>query len=149
MPISPFASSQDWPRKRDPFVMATILIVGNEPILLETRAKLLGDWRASTTAPKDAVAAIRSTAHDLIIFCQTISDTTAQTLINSARELNPDVLVLAIRHPDQERNLDAELYEVEITKPGRLLSVVAHLLSGSPPVNAENPPLGQQETYVV
>jgi CheY-like chemotaxis protein len=107
---------------------AAILIVGDDRALLETRAALLKVWQVSTTTAEHAIEAIRSTAHDLIIFCQTIPDETAQTLIDQAREMNPNVVTLALKHPGQERSLDAELFEVQITKPGRLLSVVDHLL---------------------
>jgi CheY-like chemotaxis protein len=100
---------------------AAILIIGDDLALLETRAALLKAWHVSTTSAEHAIEAIRSTAHDLIIFCQTIPDATAQTLIDHAREMNPNVATLALKHPAQERTLDAELFEVQITKPGRLL----------------------------
>ncbi len=74
---------------------------------------------------------VRSKLYDLIIFCQTISDENAQTLINQARELNPSVKALAIHVSGQERDVDADLYEIQLQNPGRLLSVVAHLLKPS------------------
>jgi len=49
--------------------MTAILIVGDDPILLETRAHLLQDWQASTTTSKGSVEAIRAKSYDLIIFC--------------------------------------------------------------------------------
>jgi CheY-like chemotaxis protein len=48
---------------------AAILIVGDDLALLETRAAMLKAWHVSTTTAEHAVEAIRSTAHDLIIFC--------------------------------------------------------------------------------
>jgi CheY-like chemotaxis protein len=110
---------------------AAILIVGDDLALLQTRADLLKAWRVSTTTAEHAIEAIRSTAHDLIILCQTIPDATAQTLIDQAREMNPDVATLALKHPGQERILDAKLFEVQITKPGRFLRVVDRLLQTS------------------
>jgi hypothetical protein len=44
-------------------------ILGDDPILLETRAHLLQDWRVSTTTSKGSVKAIRAKFYDLIIFC--------------------------------------------------------------------------------
>jgi DNA-binding NtrC family response regulator len=108
---------------------AAILIVGDDPALLETRAALLKAWHVTTTTDEHAIEAIRSTTHDLIIFCQTIPDATAQTLIEQAREMNPHVVTLALKHPGQERILDdAKQFEVQITKPERLLIVVDRLL---------------------
>jgi hypothetical protein len=111
--------------------VAGILIVGDDAILLETRAYLLRDWPVSVTTSRHAAEAIGSTAHDLIILCQTIPDETAKLLIDQARKMNPNVATLAIKHPGQDRGLDAELFEVQIAKPGRLLGVVARLLASS------------------
>jgi CheY-like chemotaxis protein len=110
---------------------AEILIVGDDPALLETRADLLKAWQVSTTTSGHAVEKIRSKFYDLMIFCQTISDETAQTLINQARELNPTLKTLAIHISGQERDVDAELYEIQLQNPGRLLSAVARLLQPS------------------
>jgi CheY-like chemotaxis protein len=122
---------------------AAILIVGDDLALLETRAALLKAWHVSTTTAEHAVEAIRSTAHDLIIFCQTIPDATAQTLNDQAREMNPNVATLALKHPGQERALDAELFEVQITKPERLLSVVDRLLQSSSFKSSDEEPVKQ------
>ena len=108
--------------------MAGIVIVGDDAVLLETRARLLRDWPVLVTTSKHAAKAIGSNTYDLMIFCQTISDETAQTLINQARELNPAVRALAIHMPGQERDVDAELYEIQLQNPGRLPRVVACLL---------------------
>ncbi len=110
---------------------AAILIVGDDLALLQTRAALLKAWNVSTTTAEYAIEAIRSTAHDLIIFCQTIPDEMAQTLIDQARKTNPHVATLALKHPGQERTLEAELFEVQIAKPGHLLRVVDRLLQPS------------------
>jgi CheY-like chemotaxis protein len=110
---------------------AAILIVGDDPVLLETRAELLKAWQVSTTTCQHAVEEIRSQCYDLIIFCQTIPDETAQTMVNQARKLNPSVKALAMHGSGQERDLDAELYETQLQNPGRLLSVVARLLQPS------------------
>ncbi len=110
---------------------AAILIVGDDRVLLQTRAGLLKAWRVSTTTAEHASEAIGSSAHDMIIFCQTIPDDTAQMLIDEARKMNPDVVTLALKHPGQERNLNAELFEVQIAKPERLLGIVDRLLQSS------------------
>jgi DNA-binding NtrC family response regulator len=116
-------------RKAD--VTGTILIVGDDPILLETRAHLLKAWRVSTTNSKHAVEEIQSKFYDLIIFCQTISDETAQTLIEQAHELNPTVKTLVVHRSGLPRNVTADPYEIQLQNPGRFISVVAGLLQSS------------------
>ena len=111
--------------------MATILMVGDEPLLLQTRSDLLRDWHVSTATSDRATEAIRSAAYRLLIICQTIPDSVAQKLIDQAREMNPNVLVLAMSQVDQERNLDVELFEVQLKDPDRLRQVVADLLQKS------------------
>src|ERR1700722_12033856 len=110
---------------------AAILIVGDDSALMGTRADLLKPWQVSTTTSRHAVEEIRAKFYDLIIFCQTISDENAQRLIDQGRELNPKLKTLAIHIPGQERDVDAELYEIELQNPGRLLSAVARLLEPS------------------
>jgi len=111
--------------------VADLLIVGDDPILLETRSCLLRDWQVSVSPSKQAIEAIRSKFHHLIIFCQTIPDETANALIAHAREMNPNVKTLAIHLPGQARDVDAELYETQLQNPGRLPSIVAQLLQSS------------------
>jgi len=111
--------------------MAAILIVGDDAVLLETRARLLRDWPVLVTTSKHAAKAIGSNTYDLMIFCQTIPDDTAQTLIESARKLNPTVKTLAIHMSGEERGVDADLYEIQLQNPGLLVSVVARLLQSS------------------
>jgi hypothetical protein len=57
--------------------MAALLIVGDD---------LLRDWQVSVSTSKQAIEAVRSKFYDLIIFCQTIPDETANVLIAHARE---------------------------------------------------------------
>ncbi len=116
---------------------AAILIVGDDPALLETRAELLKAWQVSTTTSRHAVEEIRSKFFDVMIVCHSISDETARTLIHQARELNPALKTLAICFSGQEREVDAELYEVQLQNPGRLLSAVARLLQPSSPPSAD------------
>ena len=76
--------------------MAAILILGDDSVPLRTRADLLRGWQVSTATSANATKLIRSRPHDLIIIGRTISDATAKRLINRARKMNPDVIVLAI-----------------------------------------------------
>jgi hypothetical protein len=57
--------------------------------------------------------------------------------------MNPNVATLALKHPGQERSLDADLFEVQITKPERLLSVVDRLLQSSSFKSSDEEPVKQ------
>ena len=74
---------------------------------------------------------IRATCPDLLILCQTVPDDRARTLIERARALNPVVKVLAVCQYSHRRDLDAELYEVQLDDPGAFAGVVANHLSAS------------------
>jgi hypothetical protein len=117
--------------KGRPRVVAAILIVGDEAILLETRADLLLGWQVSTSDVKGAVRSIGSTLPDLLIFCHSIPDKIADELIQLAHELNPNVRALGICQQGETRNLNADLYEVRVDDPGYLRTVVASLLHSS------------------
>jgi CheY-like chemotaxis protein len=114
-------------------MVAAILIVGDDPVLLQTRADLLREWRVYIATSNQAFQAVHSAAYDLLICCQAISDATAGQLIHNAREMNPYVLALAISQVGQKRNLNVELFEVQLTAPDRLRRVVTHLLQQADP----------------
>jgi DNA-binding response OmpR family regulator len=109
-------------------MVAEILIVGDDPMLLQTRADLLNGWQVSTATTKQGIHTVHSAAYDLVIICQTVSDAAAGQLIDEARKMNPNVLALAISQPGHERNLNVELFEVQLMDPDRLRRVVTHLL---------------------
>jgi len=109
-------------------MVAAILIVGDDAALLQTRADLLREWQVSTSTSRQAFQAIHAAAYDLVIICQTVSDTAAGQVIDRARKMNAYVLALVISQIGQERNLTAELFEVQLRDPDRLRRVVTHLL---------------------
>ena len=107
---------------------AAILLVGEYQPLLNTRAQLLSDWEVVTTDPRGAPDALRGRQYDLLIFCQSVSDSTAGTLITLATKLHPDIKVLAISYDGEERRLGASTLAFDIYKPELLRDAVARLL---------------------
>jgi len=106
---------------------ALILIIGDDPILLRTRAELLRDWQITTVSSRDAEEALRSRPYDLVILSQTVQETQARTLIAQAQELDPNPRILAIRSGD-DRQLGSPTYQVDLNNPGGLRSAVARIL---------------------
>jgi hypothetical protein len=109
---------------------AKILIVGDYPALAMTRAELLRDWQIVTTGTKGASDVIRVREYDMLLFCQTVSESTARELAAQAIELNPGTKVLAISDIGQVRQLGSGTFVADLHHPSRLRSVVAaHLQS--------------------
>ena len=76
---------------------ASILIVGDDPVLLHTRAELLRDWQTVTASSRDAEEAMLARTYDLLIFSQTVQEKVVRSLIDQARRLRPESRILAIR----------------------------------------------------
>jgi DNA-binding NtrC family response regulator len=112
-------------------VKASILIVGDDPVLLHTRAELLRDWQIVTVGSRDAQEAILARTYDLLIFSQTVQEKVVRDLIAQARELNPESRILAIRS-GEERHVGSPTYQVELNNPGGLRSAVASILDSCP-----------------
>ncbi len=106
---------------------AWILIVGDDPVLLHTRAELLRDWHVTTASSRDAGEAMRSRKYDLLIFSQTVQETQAKSLIAQSLELRPNPRILAIRS-GEDRQLGSPTYQVDLNNPGGLRSAVARIL---------------------
>jgi hypothetical protein len=112
-------------------VKAWILIVGDDPVLLHTRAELLRDWQITTTSSRDAGEAMLARKYDLLIFSQTVEETLVRSLIAQASELHPNPRILAI-HSGRDRQLGSPTYQVDLNNPGGLRSAVAGILDCYP-----------------
>jgi len=112
-------------------VTASILIVGDDPVLLHTRAELLRDWQIVTASSREAEKAILERTYDLLIFSQTVQEKVLRGLIDQARQLHPESRLLAIRS-GEERRLELPTYQVELNNPGGLRSAVAKMLDSCP-----------------
>lgn len=108
-----------------------ILIIGDDPVLLHTRAELLRDWQITTASSRDAAEAMLARKYDLLIFSQTVKETMARRLIAQASELDPNPRILAIRS-GEDRQLGSPTYQVDLTNPGGLRSEVARILDCYP-----------------
>jgi DNA-binding NtrC family response regulator len=112
-------------------VKATILIVGDDPILLHTRAELLRDWHIAAASSREAKEAILARPYELLIFCQTVQEKVVRSLIDQALDLHPECRILTIRSAE-ERHLGSPSYQVELNNPGGLRSTVAKILDACP-----------------
>jgi CheY-like chemotaxis protein len=56
------------------------LIVGDNPVLLQTRTELLQEWQIVTASSRDAGEAIQARAYDSLIFSQIVLEETVSGL---------------------------------------------------------------------
>lgn len=110
---------------------AWILIVGDDPVLLHSRAQLLRDWHITTASSRNAAEALRAREYDLLIFSQTVHERFARALIAIAQEVHPNSSILAIRSGD-DRRLGSATYQVDLGNPGGLRAAVAEILERRP-----------------
>jgi hypothetical protein len=112
-------------------VNASILIVGDDPVLSHTRAELLRDWRIATASSREAKEAIVARSYELLIFCQTVQAKVVRSLIDQALQMHPECRILTIRSAEA-RHLGSPTYQVELNNPGGLRSAVAKILEACP-----------------
>jgi hypothetical protein len=109
-------------------VQATILLIGEYPVLLSTRAHLLREWQTSTTDSAAAAQALRERRYDLLVFCQSVRASTAEILIAQAKTLYPNIKVLALSYAGEHRPLGTAIFAPDIYHPRQLREAVAALL---------------------
>src|ERR1700758_1658699 len=112
---------------RELYMKALILIIGDDPVLMRTRAELLRDWQITTVNSRDAGEALRLRPYDLVILSQTVQEAQARSLIAQVQELRPNPKILAIRSGDS-RQLEFPTYQVDLNNPGGLRSAVPRIL---------------------
>ena len=112
-------------------VKACILLVGDDPVLLRTRAELLRHWQITAVSSREAAEAMRARNYDLLILSQTVREPQARKLIAQARDLvcHPRILTISTG-ADQPLGLPA--YQVDLCNPGGLRSAVATMLDALP-----------------
>jgi DNA-binding NtrC family response regulator len=110
---------------------STILIVGDDPVLMHTRAELLRDWHIVAANSREAEDAILARPYDLLIFCQTVQERVGRVLMDEVRRVHPKCRILTIRSAG-DRRMGSQTYQVELNNPGGLRSTVARILDASP-----------------
>jgi DNA-binding NtrC family response regulator len=109
---------------------ARILLVGDYPLLLETRALILSDWETASTGSAEALSTIHSGAFDVIVVGQTISTGLALEIVSAAKALDPPAHVIAIRFPEDDVDLGVETHKTDLgAHPAWLRERVAFLLA--------------------
>jgi hypothetical protein len=107
-----------------------ILIVGDDSLILDTRAMLLQPLETVKSTSHGAVATLLSQPFAVVIIGQTVPGPIAQELILAARSLDSPPALIAIRFPSQMTGLDVEIHETGSWKsPGWIKERVMELLA--------------------
>jgi DNA-binding NtrC family response regulator len=107
-----------------------ILLVGDDPTLLHTRALILQDWETATVNSTEALNTIHSGSFDIIVVGQTVSVGLAAEIIAAAKAADPPAHVIAIRFLDDDSDLGVETHTADLgVHPSWLRERVAFLLA--------------------
>jgi hypothetical protein len=87
-----------------------ILLVGEDPPLLATRALLLAEWSTEIVNTKESSVAMRTQTFDVVIIGQLVPIAATKELIAESQELNPAPAILAIRFPGEEVDFCVETH---------------------------------------
>jgi hypothetical protein len=105
-----------------------ILIVGEDKVLCDMCAKILQDWKTTTTDSTGAPLAILGRVWDLLILCESVEDCDARQIVSQAKGLNPDLRFFAISHGGRGRKLGIPTFEAMKFPPRKLRDAVAGLM---------------------
>jgi CheY-like chemotaxis protein len=109
---------------------ARILLIGDHPTLLRSRALILKDWDTAAVDSGEALSTIHSGSFDIIVVGQTVSVGLATEIIAAAKAAEPAAQVIAIRFPDDESDLGVETHTTDLgVHPSWLRERVAFLLA--------------------
>jgi len=109
--------------------MCTILLIGEDSHLLETRAALLADEaNIIGKTPKMLTAAWPDGPFDLVILCHSLDDDVRLKVIRSTRQKWPAAKVLQVE-PDFGSILPTEADAVTVATPKQLLRAAKGMLA--------------------
>jgi hypothetical protein len=81
---------------------ASILLVGDDLLLLRTRALLLAQWRTEIVTSSESLRVLSTRQFDIVIIGQLVPAKTALAIIEASKALYPIPSLMAIRFPGDE-----------------------------------------------
>jgi DNA-binding NtrC family response regulator len=108
---------------------AKILLVGDDLVLLTTRAMLLAEWHTEIASSAASLHILSVKAFDLIIIGQLVPAETAMQLIEKSKSMNPVPSLMAIRFPGDEVDGIVSYPTSSATSPRWFRDCVSRLLT--------------------
>ncbi|MGC1295322.1 MAG: hypothetical protein WA869_09785 [Alloacidobacterium sp.] len=107
-----------------------ILLVGEDPALLATRAFLLAEWHTKISNTEAALPTMQAEPFDVVIIGQLVPVVETKRLIAEARKLNPAPSILLVRFIGDDIDFGVETHFANSEEsPGWLQDCVARLLA--------------------
>jgi hypothetical protein len=95
--------------KRETVMRPSILLVGNDPLLLQTYVNSLrGKGQVASVKSQDAEDAIASRLYDLVVLCKTVPQETVTRLIDRTTALDPCPIILAVNVSEEPPQLGSK-----------------------------------------
>jgi hypothetical protein len=109
---------------------ARILLVGEYPPLLDTRALILKDYDCESASSHNSLATLQTGSFDVIVIGQSVSGEKALEIVKAAQAVDPIPQMIAIRFEEDGTALGIEIHKVNFGEnPGWLRHRVAFLLA--------------------
>ncbi len=109
---------------------ARILLIGEYPPLLNTRALILKEWDCESASSHGALAALQTGLFDMIVIGQSVTDEKALEIVKAAQALDSIPQMIAVRLAHDGADLGIEIHTAKIGEsPGWLRHRVAFLLA--------------------
>jgi hypothetical protein len=111
-------------------MQARILLIGDDPALLLTRALLLAKWNPVTVTTHESMSVLYSQEFDIVILGQLVSHGMVTELICAAKAKHPATDILLIRFPEDQVDFGVETHSADLRQsPGWLRERVAVLIA--------------------
>jgi DNA-binding response OmpR family regulator len=106
-----------------------ILVVGDEPTILASRAVQLAQWNPETTTSERAVSLLEKGDFELVVIGQSVPDQRATELITTLHRVQPSPKLLLIRLPESQTEFGVVTHIVRpALHPAWLLERVREML---------------------
>jgi DNA-binding response OmpR family regulator len=113
-------------------MQSTILVYGNEPVLVTTRGLILERagyevFTAETLA--NAVLAMMNHPIDLCILCQSLTGEERRRILGTARALQPEIKCVVMDFEESEAPVEGTDHIRGLVGPSTLLEAIANMLT--------------------
>jgi hypothetical protein len=115
----------------------TILVYGNEPILVKTRGLILekaGYEVLASTAFAGAMLTLMTQQIDVLLLCKSLTDEERRGILETAHALQPEIKCAVLDFEERENPIEGVDLIRGVAGPSALLNAVGRLLTQKAPM---------------
>jgi len=106
-----------------------VLLVGDDEVLLESRALLLQPLETIKSSSSEALTLLFTQSFDVVVIGQSVAGPNAERIVAATKSFENPPALIAIRFPNEDLAVDVEVHETNSWKdPGWLKERVVELL---------------------